>query len=231
MARSRSAGVVGATSATSATPSASHAARSSALSSWGRSGTIRPLAPACGRAPHVVLHPAVEHHVGVDHQHHRQAPGGVGADVQDVVRGHARVQRLRAGRVDHRAVGQRVGEGHAQLDQVGPGVGGGGAAGLGLLDVRVAAHQVGHQRRAAARAGEGGGQALDPGLGRRAHSWASTSARSLSPRPESTSTSSSPAGLAISQASACEGSSAGMMPSRRASLRKAATASASPTAS
>ena len=76
--------------ATSATPSASQAARSSALSSWGRSGTIRPLAPAAAARRDVVLRAAVQHHVGVDHQHHRQPPRRVGADAQHVVGRDAR---------------------------------------------------------------------------------------------------------------------------------------------
>ena len=55
---------------------------------------------------------------------------------------------------------------------------------------------------------------------------ASTSARSLSPRPERQTTTSS-ASSSSTRASACAGSSAGMMPSVRASRRNASSASSS----
>ena len=63
---------------------------------------------------------------------------------------------------------------------------------------------------------EGRGDALGAALKRAGHSCARTSARSLSPRPERQTRSSSPsAGLASAQASACAVSSAGMIPSSR----------------
>ena len=77
----------------------------------GRSGTISPAAPAVGaprranRSP-----PCDEHDVRVDHQQHRDALGDLLAEREHVARLDAGVERIGAGRVDHRAVGQRVGE-------------------------------------------------------------------------------------------------------------------------
>ena len=95
------------------------------------------------------------------------------------------------------------------------------------VERRVAAHQVRHQRGALAVRGKRG---RDP-VGARRHDAhepsASTSARSLSPRPDSVIRSRLPAapGLASTQATACAGSSAGRIPSSSATRRKAARAS------
>ena len=97
--------------------------------------------------------------------------------------GGARRERLRAGRVDHRAVGERVGERHAELDEVGPAVGVGLADGQRALDVGEAAHQVRHQGGTPVGGGERRRDPLEP-RAHRASSADSASARSLSPRPD-----------------------------------------------
>src|SRR3954471_18214052 len=89
-------------------------------------------------------------------------------------------ERARAGRLDDRPVGERVGEGHAELDEVGATVGVRLPDRARGPDVREAAHEVRHQRGALAGAREGGPDPVDA----RVHERARTSARSLSPRPE-----------------------------------------------
>ncbi len=54
-----------------------------------------------------------------------------------------------AGGVDHRTVGERVGERHPELDQVGARLHVGEADALRGREVRETAHHVGHQRGAA----------------------------------------------------------------------------------
>ena len=77
-------------------------------------------------------------------------------------------QRLGPRRVDHGAVGQRIGERDAELDEVGAAVDVGLADPQRLLDRREAAHQVGHEGRAALGVGEGVGDALGAVHGERA---------------------------------------------------------------
>ena len=74
-------------------------------------------------------------------------------------------ERARAGGLDDRAVGERVRERHAELDEVGARVRAGLADADRPLDVGEAAHQVGHQRRAPGRGGERGGDPLESGVG------------------------------------------------------------------
>ena len=78
------------------------------------------------------------------------------------MQGRARRERRGGGRVDDGTVGQRVRERHAELHQVGAGFGVGRADRDRGLDVGEAAHQVGHQRGAAAPRGERRGDPLEP---------------------------------------------------------------------
>jgi hypothetical protein len=59
--------------------------------------------------------------VGIAHQHHRRAgvAGGSAHHVQHLHRADAARQCALAGLLDHRAVGHRVAERHAELDDVG----------------------------------------------------------------------------------------------------------------
>ena len=118
------------------------------------------------------------------------------ADLEDAVERRAGAQRGGAGGVDHRAVGERVGVRDAELDEVGA------VVGVGLADpqrgrhVGEAAHEVRHQRGAAAaqrrrpaamRSWPVCGDRRDAvagGLAGSHSSCAMTSARSLSPRPD-----------------------------------------------
>ena len=210
----------------------SHARSTSGASSGGRSGTISPQAPVCARRSTKRLRAGREDHVRVTHQHHRDARARGARDLE-----HAREvgpggERRGAGGVDHRAVGERVRVGHAELDHVGARLHAGLADPQRLLERRKAAHHVGHQRRALAAVGERARRcARCPSARRRSRvALASTSARSLSPRPERHTRSSSPSRWASTHASAWAVSSAGMIPSRRATSRKAASASRRSTA-
>ena len=122
-ARRRSSVVVGATSGTSASPAASQASSAAGASSSGRSGTISPLAPAAAASRGEALGPARQHEVRVGHQDDRQPrrerPRRCRARRRRVV--PAASARVRRG-LDHRPVGDRVGERHAELDQVGAAV-------------------------------------------------------------------------------------------------------------
>jgi hypothetical protein len=62
------------------------------------------------------------HRVRVTHQHHRRAVVGAAEaahHVQHVAQPDAALKRSLAGTLDHRTVGHRVGERHAELDHVG----------------------------------------------------------------------------------------------------------------
>ena len=63
------------------------------------------------------------HEVRVDHGHHRDALGQRPPDGEDLVRRRPGAQRGRPRGVDDRAVGQRVAEREAELDEVGAAVG------------------------------------------------------------------------------------------------------------
>ena len=119
--------MVGATSGTSATPCASHAASTGADSSSGRSGTIRPLMPRSASSRGEALGPAREERVGVTHEHDRDAARRSARRPPARRAALAPAASACGGRgVDHRAVGERVAERHAELDQVGAGLGVGG---------------------------------------------------------------------------------------------------------
>ncbi len=123
----------------------------------------------------------------------------------------------RRGSPGRRPAGRRTGSPSSITSA--PGVGRREPGGPRGLQVGKAAHQVGHERGPLPVAG--------PRRRRTAgHSSSeSTSARSLSPRPDSVTRSSSDSGFSNSQAIACAGSSAGTMPSRRATSLNAAIAS------
>ena len=110
-----------------------------------------------------------EHRVVVREEHQRQPHLGAERrhELEHARKRGARRQRARAGALDHRAVGERIREGNAQLDEVGAGVGVRPCDAQRRPGVGEAAHHVGHQRGPALAAGrgEGGGDPL--GAGRR----------------------------------------------------------------
>ncbi|MNN41327.1 hypothetical protein D3C81_1554410 [compost metagenome] len=88
--------------------------------------------------------------VGVAHQHHRGFGIGLAElahPLQHLRQRHALRQRALGGALDHRAVGHRVGERHAQLDHVG-----------------AARHQRVHQRHGQAGLGIAGGDERNQAL-------------------------------------------------------------------
>ena len=236
MRASRSSVVVGATSGTSASPAASHAASTAGASSSGRSGTISPLAPAAAAAAANSSTPRAS----TMFAYVISTTGTRGATAsqiaQHVVDARPARERARGGGLDHGPVGDRVGERHAELDQVGAAV-----------DVRLRDRER-RRRRPGSRPS---GRASAPRACRcrrtRRRSAAApvtvasvliarprrsmTSARSLSPRPDRQTRS-----IVLSDGSrsttwsACAVSSAGMMPSSRATSRTASSAWSSVTA-
>ena len=216
-------------------------------SSSGRSGTISPLMPRCAELGGEALGPAREERVGVTHEHDREQLG------DPLRRPRARRAAFAPAASALVAAAWITGpsasgslNGHAELDQVGPGLRVRGRDGHRGLDVREAGHQVRHQRRAArarprrprrscrfrspsCAAGDAA-SGLVPLLGvMSAPSLSSASARSLSPRPDRQirSTVSAPASAApapSTQATAWADSSAGMIPSSSASRWNAPSA-------
>ncbi len=61
-----------------------------------------------------------EHHVGVGHKHHGNVDilTQLAHHVENLVSGHARLQRTHVGLLDDRAFSGRVGERDTQLDEV-----------------------------------------------------------------------------------------------------------------
>ena len=101
--------------------------------------------------------------VGVTHEDDRAPGRELSRDVEHLGRGGPGLERARARRVDDGAVGQWIREGNPHLEQVGPGLLAGQADSLRRLQVREAPHQVGHESRALAVAGEGAGNPVRPG--------------------------------------------------------------------
>ena len=122
--------------------------------------------------------------------------------------------------VDHRAVGERVGERHAELDEVGA------AVGVGLADRARRAPRSGsrpsgrHQRRAAVGGRERRGDPLEAPV------LIASSARerlgevlvAAAGEADQVERGRAAPALASTQATACEDSSAGMIPSSRATV-------------
>src|SRR5690606_10197878 len=184
-----------------------------------------------------LVHAVVVNGVEVAHQHQR----GVGfacaefADhLQRLGQGLLAGQGADVGQLDRRAVGHRVGEGHAQLDHVGTGGRQALEDGQGGVVVRVAGGDEGDQ----------GGTVLLFQLGKSAlqtahqlfsdldrSRWCITVCMSLSPRPDRLTTmmwSLGSVGARLNtSARAWELSRAGMMPSRRQHWWNAASASSS----
>src|SRR5690606_2591437 len=142
----------------------------------------------------------------------------------------AALQRPLRGELDGRAVRHRIGEGHADLDEVGAG------AGQRLQDrergfgIRIAGRDEGHERRAAL--GAAGGKApVDTAHQNCPPRMSATCGTSLSPRPERLTTMMWSCGFcgasSITLARAWAGSSAGMMPSSLDRSMKASSASLS----
>ena len=100
----------------------------------------------------VARHAVRQDGIDIAHQQERLRHAGrtqAGGQRQAAGQGHALLQRHLRRVLDRRPVGQRVGEGHAQLDQIGAGRGDRTHHRLGGGDVRVAEGEVGHQRRTA----------------------------------------------------------------------------------
>ena len=182
--RAVASGVVGATSGDERDARRVAGGQRSPASSSGRSGTIRPLMPRCARSSAKRSDTAREHEVRVAHEHDRDGVRERLPDLQDAVHGGAGRERLGPGRVDHRAVRERVGERHAQLDEVGAGLGVGLADRARRREVGEAAHQVRHQRRAACPDAANAAAIVSCPAATAHAGRSSTSARSLSPRPE-----------------------------------------------
>ena len=221
IAASRASGVVGATSGTSATPAPSQAASTAADSSSGRSGTIRPLIPRAAQLAGEALRPAREQRVRVTHEHDRDVLGDPRAGLEDGVHGwRRRPARCVAAAwiTGPSASGSR--ERHAELDEVGAGRRRRRAPiahrGLDVREARPSGRASAPRGRARRRTRRR--SARRRSLTRRP-SLSSASARSLSPRPDrqtrSTVSASPRAPAPSTQATACEDSSAGMIPSSR----------------
>ncbi len=175
-----------------------------------------------------------QHHVGVDHQHDRDAIGDRLADLQRRLQRRPGPERRGGGSVNRRPIGERIGERHAKLDQIGTRIGIGLSDRKRGLPIREAGHHVRHQGSPALTADplEGGGDTRGAGNRRLSHLFSPAPQQDpcrparrdrarRSPRRRR-----SPS----SQAIACEDSSAGMIPSRRVSAWKAASACVSVTA-
>ncbi len=114
-----------------------------------------------GRVGDESIEPIGEDGVVVAHQQERlgeTARAEARRDLEAATHGRSRFER-RLGRVlDGGAVGERVGEGHAQLDEVGAGVGDRADDSLGSGEIGIAQRVIGHQRGAMFGAGrsEGG---------------------------------------------------------------------------
>ena len=103
-----------------------------------------------------------EHEVRVGHEDDREALRQPAGQLEHRVDGRARLERGGAGGVDDGAVGERVGERHPELDEVGAAVGVGLADAQRRLEVGKPAHEVRHQGRPLAGSGEGARDPLDP---------------------------------------------------------------------
>ena len=117
----RSMGVTGVTNWTSATSRALSAARRSAHSSYGRSGTMKPLTPARAASSGKSLEAEGEQRIQIAHEQQRRfrlAAGRIEL-LENPAQRHALLQRHAARALDGHAVGHRIGERHADLDDVG----------------------------------------------------------------------------------------------------------------
>ena len=99
---------------------------------------------------------------------HEQQRGVVlraeGADQgEDLRQVDAGVQRADAGKLDHAAIGHRIGEGHAQFDDIRAPRRHRAQGGQPALGIRIAPHQISHQRALLA------GAALGKTVGNTAH--------------------------------------------------------------
>ncbi len=200
MASRRSSGVVGATSGTSATPAASRGGGELVRLLQRQVGDDQAADPARGEvARRSARRPGRRRGWRSTCTTTGHELGEVAHDVEDAGRGGAGGQRLGAGVVDDRAVGERVGVRDADLQQVRAVLHAGGADRARGVDVREAAHQVRHQRRLVAVRGRDRGERPARGCAVRRRHCASTSARSLSPRPLRQTRSSSDVGRVVLQ--------------------------------
>ena len=124
---SRSSSVVGVARRMKQRPRASAGRQSSSSSSGGRSTMISPSTPAALASSRKRSRAVAVDRIVVAHQHHRRvvvlAPGSRAPARSVLGERHAGLQRAQAAGLDRRAVGHRVGERHADLDQVGAGGG------------------------------------------------------------------------------------------------------------
>src|SRR5260221_7320787 len=143
------------------------------------------------------------------------------------------LQRTLAGALDHRAVGHRVGERYAELDDVGARLDQRLHQRHGKRWMRIARRDVGNERLALRLR-----ERLEAALDARHQSFvperSATVCMSLSPRPERLTSRIASCGrrgaIFIACATACADSSAGIMPSVRHNSWNAASASVSVTA-
>src|SRR4029077_3011784 len=143
----------------------------------------------------------------------------------------AGLERALTGKLDRGAVGHRIGERHAELDQVGTGAGQTLQDLVADVDIGIAGADIGHETGALV------GLELGEASGDAAHgqifmpSRSATANTSLSPRPQRFITSrlslASAGASLVTWAKAWAGSSAGMMPSSLHSSWRAASASLS----
>src|SRR6202008_2787944 len=171
--------------------------------------------------------------VGVAHETDRSRAIGFSEfsdQLQDIREADPMLERAFAGALDHRAVGHRVREGNAELDDGGAGLDQRAHERHRERGVRIARGDIGNERLALVAR-----QSLEPALNARHQSFvperSATVCMSLSPRPERLTRRIASFFIAgaifIACATACADSSAGMMPSVRHSSWKALSACSS----
>ena len=99
----------------------------------GQIGQNQTIHPNFGAGREEALGPIGERHIGVGHEHKRNGhiPAQVPHQIKNLVGGGAGGEGTQVGLLDHRPFGGGVGEGDAQLHQVGPGGGHGPHGGHG----------------------------------------------------------------------------------------------------
>ena len=177
---------VGATSETRSSPRRCNACENPCADSAGRSVTRTPARPALGCILRQFFKAVAQQRIEIAEQHDGN-PGGLGGaacDFDDAVQLDATRQGALAGALNHRAVGCRIAERHAQLDGSGPAARHGDQQFVGGFEVGIAGGDVGHHALAACLAQrfesllQPGGHCAPPSL-----SFATVST-SLSPRPD-----------------------------------------------
>ena len=111
-----------------------------------------------GRLAAELLHPKLHHRVEVAHEQHRRFGHG-GAQALQLLEQHRQVHAVgqghRAAALNDRAIGQRVGKGHADFEDVGPGLHQGFGQRNGVVQAGVAGREVDVEQVVLAREGVG----------------------------------------------------------------------------